>query len=99
MVGIETFARALDRAVSEGVRLRPSEEYAGRFDVRSGTDHSVWYLGVSIHECGCKAGRKGVLCKHRALVAYVTMRVDELVGRVRVNPVFAEETYREVLVA
>jgi hypothetical protein len=92
MVGIETFARALDRAVSEGVRLRPSEEYAG-------TDHSVWYLGVSIHECGCKAGRKGVLCKHRALVAYVTMRVDELVGRVRVNPVFAEETYREVLVA
>jgi len=96
MVTVEVFAKALDRAVSEGLRVRPSEETPGRFDVSSGTRPGTWYLAVSPAYCGCMAAKGGSFCKHRALVAYVTLAVED-VCRVKINPDFAKETYEEVL--
>lgn len=96
MVAIEVFARALDRAIESGCRVRESEDFPGLLDVRSGDGRS-WYVGVSLERCGCKAGRGGRFCKHKALVAYVTQRVEDVVGRVSYNRVWAQEAYEELM--
>lgn len=76
-IDVETFARALDRAIQEGCKVRETE--AG-FRVRSGSDHRRWYL-TTIYSCSCRASRGGRgFCKHRALIAYITGSIDKLVA-------------------
>jgi hypothetical protein len=100
MVSVAVFGRALDRAVDEGVKLRPVAGRPGLFCASSGTVPGRWYRNVSVEWCPCPGGKGASICKHRALVAYVTGRVEELVGRVAYDRDAAmDETYREVLAA
>lgn len=93
---VDVFAKALDRAVQEGCKVRTCQ--AG-FEVRSASNVHRWYLISSdLSRCTCDA-KVNVLCKHRALVAYVFQRVHELCPMVSYNRTYAEDTRREVSVA
>ena len=65
--------RAVQRALSEGVRLETTDRL-GAFRVsRSGSDA---IYTTSRTGCSCKAGRLGTACKHRALVCLLLAVVE-----------------------
>ena len=62
------FARSITRAMSEGVRLHPTDQPATFLASRPGSPASYTTSRAS---CSCWAGSRGNPCKHRALACLI----------------------------
>ena len=64
----ETFTRAINRTLDEGVRLEPTGQPGTFRATRPGSPTTYTVSGTA---CSCPADQRGVPCKHRALAILI----------------------------